>query len=114
MLVFKTNNPQPSLIMASVSAAMRRRASKHLGVGFVPSAKGNRVVLCDISLVQANVAETPAANEVRLQAASRNIPINLSFWDKDVATGTQGNRTYARDMVGDSHIVARRQAVERW
>ena len=99
--------------MASVSAAMRRRVSNHLDVGVLPSAKGNRVVLLDIVLEQANGTETPAANELRLQAASRGIPINLSFWDKDAATVTQGNRTFAYDIVGNSHIVARRRLGER-
>ena len=99
--------------MASVSAAMRRRVSNHLDAGYLPSAKGNRVVLRDISLVQANGTETPAANEVRLQAASRGIPINLSFWDKDTSTMTQGNRTFAYDIAGNSHIVVQRRGGER-
>ena len=98
--------------MATVSAAMRRRVSNHLDAGYLLSVKGNRVVLRDISLVQANGTETPAANEVRLQAASRGIPINLSFWEKDATTMTQGNRTFAYNMVGNSHIVARRRLGE--
>ena len=98
--------------MASVSAAMRRRVSNHLDAGDMPSAKGNRVVLRDISLVQANGTQTPAANEVRLQVASRGITINLSFWDKDTATMTQGNRTFAYDIAGNSHIVAQRRLGE--
>ena len=104
--------------MATVSTAMRRRVSNHLDAGYTPSVKGNRVVLRDISLVQANGTETPAANEVRLQAASRGVSINLSFWDKGVATMSHGNNTFAYDIVGNSHIVARRrlgeQVVKRW
>ena len=99
--------------MASVSAAMRRRITNHLDAGFLPSAKGNRVVLRDISLVQANGTETPAATEVRLQAASRGIPINLAFWDVNTATTTQGNQTFAYDIAGNRHIVARKRLGER-
>ena len=99
--------------MATVSTAMRRRVSNHLDAGYTPSAKGYRVVLRHISLVQANGTETPAANEVRLQAASRGIPINLSFWDKDAATMTQGNKTCAYNIAGGSHIVARRRLGEK-
>ena len=99
--------------MASVSAAMRRRITNHLDAGFLPSVKGNRVVLRDISLMQANGTETPAATEVRLQAASRGIPINLAFWDTNTAAVTQGNQTFAYDIAGNRHIVARKRLGER-
>ena len=99
--------------MASVSAAMRRRITNHLDAGFLPSVKGNRVVLRDISLMQANGTETPAAKEVRLQAASRGIPINLDFWDMNTAAVTQGNQTFAYDIAGNRHIVARKRLGER-
>ena len=99
--------------MASVSAAMRRRITNHLDAGFLPSVKGNRVVLRDISLVQANGTETHAANEVRLQAASRGIPINLACWDTNTAAVTQGNQTFAYDIAGNRHIVARQRLGER-
>ena len=99
--------------MASVSAAMRRRITNHLDAGFLPSVKGNRVVLRDISLMQTNGTETPAATVVRLQAASRGIPINLAFWDVNTATTTQGNQTFAYDVAGNRHIVARKRLGER-
>ena len=71
------------------------------------------MVLRDISLLQANGTETPAANEVRLQAASRGIAINLSLWGKDAAMMTQGNKTFAYNIAGASHIVARRRLGEK-
>ena len=92
-----------------VSAALRRRISRHMEAGVEPSVRGNRVFLRDIVLVKANGERTPAAAEALSQAAARGVDLNLGFWDTQAATQRRGNNVIAFDRAGRGHTVARRQ-----
>ena len=86
--------------MANVSMAIARRITKHLNDGLQPTAVGNQVKLGDVVLIRANAVQTPAAEEVRRQAAERNIPVDISYWGRNRSAESQGNRRYAFDIAG--------------
>ena len=99
--------------MANVSMAIVRRITKHLNDGLQPTAVGNQVKLGDVVLIRANAVQTPAAEEVRRQAAERNIPVDISYWDRNRAVESQGNRRYAYDIAGNRHLISQKRSNQR-
>ena len=70
---------------AMVSPALKRRIANHLDAGYQPTLNGRRVVLRDVVLIRSSGDEAPAAAEVRRQAASRGIDIDITYWDRETA-----------------------------
>ena len=97
----------------AVSAALARRISLHLDAGIQPSIVGRQVKLRDVVLIRTNGAEAPAAEEVRRQAAARNIDVDITFWDRNRAVQNQGNRSFAVDIAGNRHMIAQRRGQQR-
>ena len=97
----------------AVSAALARRISLHLDAGIQPSIVGRQVKLRDVVLIRANGTEAPAAEEVRRQAAVRNVDIDITFWDRNRAVQNQGNRSYAVDIAGNRHMIAQKRGQQR-
>ena len=90
--------------------AVARRITKHLNDGLRPTVVGNQVKLGDVVLIRANVVQTTVAEEVRRQAAEQNIPADISYWDRDRAVESQGNRRYAFDVAGNRHLIAQKRS----
>ena len=97
---------RPAMAAPGVSGALARRIANHLAAGYTPSLKGKRVVLRDVVLVRSDGREAPAAAEVRRQAATFDIPMDISFWDRNAAVERQGNRVFAYDIDGNKHLIA--------
>ena len=97
----------------NVSAALARRITQHLDNGVQPSISGRQVKLRDVVLVRANGTEAPAAEEGRRQAAERNMAIDITFWDRNEGTETQGNRVYGYDIAGNRHMITQRRGQQR-
>ena len=97
---------RPAMAAPGVSGALARRIANHLAAGYTPSLKGKRVVLRDVVLVRSDGREAPAAAEVRRQAATFDIPMDISFWDRNAAVERQGNRVFAYDIDGNRHLIA--------
>ena len=94
---------------AMVSPALKRRIANHLDAGYQPSINGRRVVLRDVVLIRSSGDEAPAANEVRRQAASRGIDINITYWDREAAVEQQGNKSFAFDITGHKHLIVHKR-----
>ena len=98
---------------AMVSPALKRRIANHLDAGYQPSINGRRVVLRDVVLIRSSGDEAPAAAEVRQQAASRGLDINITYWDREAAVERQGNKSFAFDITGHKHLIVRKRNSQR-
>ena len=96
-----------------VSAALKRRIANHLDAGYQPSINGRRIVLRDVILIRSSGDEAPAAAEVRRQAASRGIDIDISYWDREAAAEQQGNKSFAFDITGHKHLIVHKRNSQR-
>ena len=95
------------------AAALASRIANHLDAGYQPSINGRRVALRDVGLVRASGDEASAAAEVRRQAASRGVDVNITYWDREAAVGRQGNKSFAFDFTGHNHLIVHKRNSQR-
>ena len=94
--------------MAAVSNAMRKRIAAELDRGERPVLKKRRMHLGNVALQYANGTDRPALAEVRAQMQLRNLDTTNAFDAFEPELYLRGNRTFARDIAGTEHIVARK------
>ena len=93
---------------AGVSAALRRRIGAALDAGERPALQRNNLRLGSIVLQRADGRDAPALREVALQMARRGLDVAGAFDTFRPSTSVRGHRTYAVDVAGLEHVIARR------
>ena len=92
-----------------VSNALRDRMVRLVGNGVMPSLRGNRVVLGDVTLVLANGREAPVAAEMRRQVSSRNLDAAAYSTNRFQANSLtrRDGRLMGTDRDGREHVLLR-------
>ena len=93
---------------STVSNAMRKRIAAELDRGELPSLKKRRMHLGNVALQFANGTDRPALAEVRTQMQLRGLDTTNAFDAFEPELYTRGNRTFAKDIAGTEHTVARK------
>ena len=91
-----------------VSAALRRRIAAALDAGERPTLKKKNLRLGPIVLQRTNGRDAPALREVAIQMARRNMDVAGAFDTFRPSTSIRGRNTYAVDVAGLEHVIARR------
>ena len=91
-----------------VSAVLRKRIAAALDAGELPALKKKNLRLGSVVLQRADGRDTPALQEVALQMASRGLNVAGVFNTFLPSAYVRGSRTYAVDVAGLEHVIARR------
>ena len=91
-----------------VSAALRRRIAAALEAGERPTLQRNNLRLGSIFLQRTDGRDGPALREVELQMARRSLNTAGAFDTFRPSTCMRGRNTYAVDIAGLEHVIARR------
>ena len=91
-----------------VSPAMRKRVGAALEAGERPSLQGKNLRLGSVVLQRSDGRDAPALREVAIQMARRGLDTAKAFNTFLPSTSVRGYKTYAVDVAGLEHVIARR------
>ena len=91
-----------------VSAALRRRIATALDSGELPTLQRNNLRLGSVLLQRADGRDRPPLKEVEIQMARRSLNTAGAFDTFRPSTFMRGRNTYAVDIAGLEHVIARR------
>ena len=91
-----------------VSAALHERIGAALQAGERPWLQKNNLRLGSIVLQRSDGRDAPALREVAIQMARRGLDVAGAFDTFVPSTYVRGSRTYAVDVAGLEHVIARR------
>ena len=91
-----------------VSAVLRKRIAAALDAGERPSLKKKNLRLGSVVLQRSDGRDAPALQEVAIQMARRGLDTAGAFNTFLPSAYVRGHKTYAVDVAGLEHVIARR------